>query len=71
MSGGHHDFRADTFEDIDGKNWVYLSTQPDRKFEVVDLLDRNGESVDDFEDAVGGVVKLGEESFTTFMFNAS
>lgn len=63
-----HDFRMDTFDTIDGKHMLWLSSDPDRKFEVVALLDARGDDVDDPEEAAGGIVKLGEESFTTFMF---
>lgn len=68
MSGSHHDFRLDTFDTIDGTHYLYAADKPDQRYEVVSLLDRDGEDVDDPEDAAGGVVKLGESSFTTFMF---
>ncbi len=68
LSNGFHDFRLDTFEDIDGKNWLYAKAAPDKKYEVVALLDIGGDETDDVELAAGGVVQLGESSFTTFMF---
>ena len=64
-----HDFYADTFDTIDGKHFLWNSKTPDRKFEVVELLDSNAETTDDPECAAGGVVKLADECFTTFMFN--
>lgn len=63
-----HDFYADTFDTIDGRHWLYSSRNPERRFEVVSLLDNSANEVADPEIAAGGVVKLGEESFTTFMF---
>lgn len=65
----HADFYADTFDTIDGKNVLYNSRYPDRHYEVVSLLDRRGDEVTDPEEAAGGVVKLAEECFTTFMWN--
>lgn len=67
-SNGFHDFRLDTFEDIDGRNWLYAKANPEKRYEVVALLDRSGDETDDVEEAAGGVVKLGENSFTTFTF---
>jgi hypothetical protein len=52
-----HDFYADTFDTIDGKHFLYSSKAPERKCEVVELLDYDGEPTDDPEEAAGGVVK--------------
>lgn len=61
-----HDFYADTFDTIDGQHVLYSSRDPERKFKVVALLDRNGDDTDDPEEAAGGVVQLADECFTTF-----
>lgn len=66
-----HDFYADMFDTIDGRHWVWSKRTPDKRFEVVSLLDRSGEEVTDPEEAVGGVVKLAEECFTIFTFDAA
>jgi hypothetical protein len=68
MSHAHHDFRLDTFDTVDGKHFLYAADKPDRRYEVVSLLDSSGDETDDPEDAAGGVVQLGEASFTTFTF---
>lgn len=65
---GHHDFRLDTFDTIDGKHWLWLASAPEKKYEVVSLLDHSGEETDDPDFAAGGVVKLAEECFTIFEF---
>lgn len=61
-----HDFYADTFDTIDGRHVVYSSEAPERKCEVVELLDYSGEPTDDPEEAAGGIVKIAEECFVTF-----
>ena len=68
MSISHHDFRLDTFDTIDGKHFLWAAADPEKRYEVVALLDAAGDDTDDPEDAAGGVVKLGEESFTVFNF---
>lgn len=69
-SNGFHDFRLDTFDTIDGKHYLWNANSPDKKYEVVNLLNHSGDDTDDPDDAAGGVVKLGEESYTVFTFNA-
>lgn len=64
-----HDFFADTFDTIDGQNVLYNSRSPEKKYEVVALLDSSGEDTDDPEEAAGGVVKLADECFTIFMWS--
>ena len=64
-----HDFYADTFDTIEDKHYVYSAKTPDNRREVVSLLDSSGEETDDPEAAVGGVVKIAEECYTTFMWN--
>lgn len=64
-----HDFYADTFDTIDGKHWLYAEANPERKCEVVTLLDYLGEETDDPEEAAGGVVKIAEECYTVFSFD--
>lgn len=72
MSGpnGFHDVYLDTFETIEGKHYLSNARYPDKRYEVVSLLDRSGNDTDDPEDAAGGVVQFGQESFGVFTFNA-
>ena len=46
-----HDFYVDTFDMTEGKHWLYAEANPERKFEVTDLLDSTGEPTDDPETA--------------------
>lgn len=70
MTESFHDFRLDTFDTIDGAHWHWAANNPEKKYEVVSMLDNTGQETDDPEEAAGGVVKLGEESFTVFTFDA-
>lgn len=63
-----HDFYVDMFDTIDGKHVLFNSASPDKKYEVVTLLDHCGDETDDPEEATGGVVKLADECFTTFLW---
>jgi len=63
-----HDFHADMFDTIDGKNVLWNSRNPYRKYEVVSLLDHAGDETDDPDEAAGGVVKFADECFVTFTF---
>lgn len=65
-----HDFFADEFDTIDGKHYVYNKLTPDNRREVVSLLDFCGEETNDPEEAAGGVVKIAEECFVVFFWNA-
>lgn len=58
----------DTFDTIDGQHVVFDCANPETKYPVVALLDARGEEVDDPEKALGGVIQLGEECFTTFFW---
>lgn len=62
------DIKADTFDRIDGKMWLYNSENPKQRYEVVSLLDSFGDDTDDEEIAAGGVVKIAEEHFRIFHF---
>lgn len=62
------DFYADTFEEIDGKLWLFNSKAPARKCEVTNLLDADGDETDDPEIAVGGVVKIADGCYKVFTF---
>lgn len=68
MTHEFHDFRLDTFDTIDGQHWLWAESDPEKRYPVVALLDMGGRETDDPEEAEGGVVKLGEESFTVFTF---
>lgn len=61
-----HDFYADTYDVIDGKRVVYNSAAPDRKCEVTNLLDADGDETEDEDAAVLGVVKIADGCFTIF-----
>lgn len=63
------DFRADTFDTIDGKHWVWHTETPDDRREVVSLLDGQGKETDDPEQAFGGVVQVAEEQFQIITFS--
>lgn len=63
-----HDFFADTFDTIDGKHYLFAAATPENRREVVALLDYSGDETDDPEEAAGGVVKITEGCYTTFMW---
>lgn len=65
---GRHDFRLDTFDTIEGKHYLWAAVSPDKRYEVVSLLDHSGDYTDDPECAAGGVVKLGDEAYVCFTF---
>lgn len=64
-------FRADTFEDIDGVNWLFHSDDPENRREVVEMLDSEGLSTYDPDFASGGVVEVGPGRFQVFWFGKS
>lgn len=63
-----HQLNLDMYEIILGVRVAWDSKNPDDKYPVVTLLDGEGEDTEDEEKAVGGVIKLEEESFTIFAF---
>lgn len=69
MSGGiYSDLRLnlDTLEGDPGAYYLFNSEKPETRYEVTDLLDGDGEHVDDVECAAGGVVKISENQFMVF-----
>lgn len=62
------DFRLNNPEvdEFDGKFWIYSTDKPEKKYEVVSLLDVFGEDVDNLEEAAGGVFKINDHSFMVF-----
>lgn len=71
--GTYTDFREplDTFDEVDGVNYLWASAVPEKKYEVVALLDCTGDETDDPDLASGGVVKIGEENYMVFTFPGS
>lgn len=68
MTEQYHDFRPDTFGAVDGRNYLWAANCPNAKFEVVSLLDFDGNVTNDPEEAAGGVVKFNEFMFSVFSF---
>lgn len=66
MDGTYSDIRLDTFDGDPGEYVLYNSKNPDKRYEVVSLLDGDGEEAEDVECAAGGVVKINENSFMAF-----
>jgi len=62
------DFRPNMYGEENGTRFVYNSEAPERRHEVVSLMGFHGEETDEIELAVGGVVKLAEDSFVIFTF---
>lgn len=61
-------YYVDMFDTIDGKNVAYNTQNPSVVYEVVDMLDANGEETDDPDKAVGGIVKFAEDCFKVFFY---
>lgn len=66
--GTYTDFRLSNpmIDEFDGTYFIYSEDNPDKKYEVVSLLDGSGDPVEDIEIAAGGVFKLHDQSFMVF-----